>query len=192
MVVDTQLRSRVINKSKVDLKSRVGWGGGEEVLLSDWLKENTLVQLTKKKKENQGKARGFVSVKMECWSEELGKVSATFCSSRLLLCSSPTIPDVAHTPQSDSFSRLRTPPCRPCTSPEARSKLLFFSFFLFLSFSFFLPSFLPFFLLLAVAAYHLEFMCECPVWYCCANVKPLKIQNLCPQNSKYHENISMM
>lgn len=34
----------------------------------------------------------------------VGKVSATLCSSRLCLCSSPTIPDVAHTPQSDSFS----------------------------------------------------------------------------------------
>ncbi len=138
---------------------------------------------TQKSNLQRGKARGLFPWKMECWGEELGKVSASFCFSRLFLCSYYSRCG-SHTPVR-LFPRLRTPPCRPRTSPEARSKNFSFLFFFFSFFVLFFNG----------AAYHLDCakirrIVRRILWYYCA--KPSKMRayvrlslHLCPKSSHY-------
>lgn len=124
-------------KSMVDFKSRgevllyEGKTQWEKNEITDYNKSmekaNILIPLTKKGKS---KVVGvFSPFNGSSWRDKLGKYHLV-SASRL---SQDTIPDVAHTPQSVSFSAW-TPPCRPCTSPEAYSFL--FPLCLSLSFSF--------------------------------------------------------
>lgn len=122
-----------------------------------WLKHKRVSPTYKKVKGGK-----VVSVKIERWGGELGEVCATLCSARLLLCSSPTIPDVAHTPQSKSFSSRKH---RPAGHARHQTPLQNLSSFFFLSFclSFFSSLWKP-----------IIWISWSILWYCCANIKPWK------------------